>query len=100
MSKPFVDRLGGRFDLSELTVKGAHRPAEGGAIADLAGLLLEFERALTADRPERVVLADDSDEALAAALVAAKLLIEVEATPSARATTSPNGRLIAQLAAP
>ena len=45
-----------------------------------------------------MVLADDSDEALAAALVAAKLLIELEATASASATTSMNGRLIAQLA--
>ena len=84
--------------LSELIVKGAPRAPEGTSIDGLAALLLEFERTLSADPPDRVVLADDSDEALAAALVAAKLPIELEATASASATTSMNGRLIAQLA--
>ena len=84
--------------LSELIVKGAQRASEGTSIDGLAALLLEFERTLSADPPDRVVLADDSDEALAAALVAAKLLIELEATASASATASMNGRLIAQLA--
>ena len=46
-----------------------------------------------------MVLADDSDAALAAALVATKLLIDVVATAGrARARSSANGRLIAQLA--
>jgi hypothetical protein len=84
--------------LSELIVKGARRAPEGTSSDGLAALLLEFERTLSADPPDRVVLADDSDESLAAALVAAKLLIELEATASASATTSMNGRLIAQLA--
>jgi hypothetical protein len=84
--------------LSELIVKGAPRALERTSSDGLAALLLEFERTLSADPPDRVVLADDSDESLAAALVAAKLLIELEATASASATTSMNGRLIAQLA--
>ena len=90
----FVDDPG----LSELIIKGARRAPEGRSIDGLAALLLEFEHLLSADPPDRVVLADDSDEALAAALVAAKLLIELEATASASATTSMNGRLIVQLA--
>ena len=44
------------------------------------------------------MLADDSEEALAAALVATKLLIEVRAAEAARNPESANGRLIAQLA--
>jgi hypothetical protein len=67
--------------------------------AELAELLIELERSLSADPPDRVVLADDSDRALAAALVAAKLPvpIEVDVTPTDR--PSVNARLIAQLAA-
>ena len=77
---------------------GPRGPRRGRRATAFAALLLEFERTLSADPPDRVVLADDSDESLAAALVAAKLLIELEATASASATTSMNGRLIAQLA--
>ena len=80
-------------------VKGAARAPEVASVAGLARLLLEFERMLRDDPPDRVVLADDSDEALAAALVATKLLIPLDATASTRAPTSTNGRLIAQLVA-
>jgi hypothetical protein len=66
--------------------------------AELAELLLEFEASLGAERPERVVVADDSDASLAAALVAAKLLIPLEAMPAATEVASDNGRVIAQLA--
>jgi hypothetical protein len=66
--------------------------------AELAELLVEFEASLARERPERVVVADDSDAALAAALVAAKLLIPLEAMPAATEAPSDNGRVIAQLA--
>ena len=52
---------------------------------------------LSTDPPERVLLADDSDAALAAALVASKLMIALDAEPAASEAASPNGRLIAQL---
>jgi hypothetical protein len=99
ISKPFVDPVGGRFGLSELVVKGAAQASEEASVARLARLLLEFERMLRDDPPDRVVLADDSDEALAAALVATKLPIPLDVTASTRAPTSANGRLIAQLVA-
>ncbi|MGH2986006.1 MAG: hypothetical protein ACRDLO_04880 [Solirubrobacterales bacterium] len=67
-------------------------------MARLARLLVELERSLSADPPDKVVLADASDDALAAALVATKLLIAVEAAPAAMDPQSSNGRLIAQLA--
>jgi hypothetical protein len=44
-----------------------------------------------------VTLGDASDAALAAALVATKMLIALEATPAARDSSALNGRLIAQL---
>jgi hypothetical protein len=68
------------------------------SIEEFAGLLRSFEESLTRDAPERVVVADDSDRALAAALVAAKLLIPLEARPDARRSASANGLVIAQLA--
>jgi hypothetical protein len=79
------------------------RVVEGGSeqavsTAKLAELLVSYERSLTDERPERVVLADDSDASLAAALVAAKLLIPLEAMPAAIEMASDNGRVIAQLA--
>jgi hypothetical protein len=82
----------------ELIVEGGAQAAETTSVSGLARLLLEFERTLRADPPDRVVLADDSDEALAAALVATKLLIALDATATATAPASTNGRLIAQLA--
>jgi hypothetical protein len=68
------------------------------SIAGLAALLVELEGSLVQSRPDRVLLADASDRALAAALVATKLLIAVEASPAARDPAAANGRLIAQLA--
>jgi hypothetical protein len=83
--------------MNELVVSAGPEPAEP-SIAGLAALLVEFERSLDEVRPDRVLLADDSDRALAAALVATKLLIAVEAGPAARDPATANGRLIAQLA--
>jgi hypothetical protein len=85
--------------MREVIVEAGPRDPEP-SVGRLARLLVEFERTLSADPPDRVVLADDSDEALAAALVAAKLPIAIEARATARAPGSPNGRLIAQLARP
>jgi UDP-N-acetylglucosamine 2-epimerase len=65
--------------------------------ARLSGALVALEEALEAERPEAVVVADDSEVALAAALVATKLLIPLEAGAGA-ATDSPNGRVLALLA--
>jgi hypothetical protein len=65
--------------------------------AGLARHLVAFEAEFAAQRPARVVLGDASDAALAAALVATKMLIALEATPAARNATAHNGRLIAQL---
>jgi hypothetical protein len=96
-SMPFVDRIGKGFDVTELIVKtGAQAPEP--SVAGLARLLVEFERSLSGDPPDKIVLADASDDALAAALVATKLLIAVEATPDAIDPRTANGRLIAQLA--
>jgi hypothetical protein len=69
---------------------------DGSALPDA---LRALERRLLHERPERVVLADASDTALAAALVATKLGITVEALPAASEAPTSNGRLIAQLAA-
>jgi hypothetical protein len=66
--------------------------------APLAQALTGFEAEVTGQEPALVVLADDSEQALAAALVATKLLIPVAALPAARQPSSANGRLIAQLA--
>ena len=81
--------------MNELVITGTGEGADG-SIAGLARLLVSFERSLSAEPPDRVLLADDSDAALAAALVATKLLIAVRS--EADAATSTNGRLIAQLA--
>jgi hypothetical protein len=83
--------------MRELVVQ-AGTQAPQPSVEKLARLLVEFERTLTADRPHRVVLADDSDEALAAALVAAKLPSPIEVVATAGAPASTNGLLIAQLA--
>jgi hypothetical protein len=71
--------------------------ADGSSTA-LAGLLVELERELERDRPATVVLADDSDAALAAALVATKLLIDVELADGVAGADSINARLVTQLA--
>ena len=73
-------------------------PDPPGSSAALARALASFEADALAQEPDSIVLADDSDAALAAALVAAKLLIRVSAADAARDPSSANGRLIAQLA--
>ena len=65
--------------------------------AGLARHLVAYEAEFAAHRPARVTLGDASDAALAAALVATKMLIALEATPAARDASALNGRLIAQL---
>ena len=78
----------------------AETPAdpEAPAVAQLARALEQLETLLASQEFELVLLADDSEEALAAALVATKQLVEVRATEGARNPDSANGRLIAQLA--
>ncbi len=74
----------------------------GGAdsVAGLAEALLRFEGEVAGQQPvDAIVLADDSDAALAAALVGTKLPVDVYAVAEAREAPSANGRLIAQLAA-
>jgi hypothetical protein len=68
------------------------------AIAQLAGLMVELERTIEAERPQALLLADSSDAALAAALVGLKLLVAVEALPAASDGSTANARLITQLA--
>jgi UDP-N-acetylglucosamine 2-epimerase len=80
--------------------EGLPEPAGGAATGRLAAALVAFEAEFEAERPDAVVVADDSEVALAAALVATKLLIPLEATAQATAADSPNGRVLAQLAAP
>jgi hypothetical protein len=55
----------------------------GDAIQALAASLVELESRIEADRPEIVLLADRGDHALAAALVATKLLVPVTAVADA-----------------
>jgi hypothetical protein len=69
------------------------------SVASLAGALATFEAEAAGQQIDAIVLADDSDAALAAALVGTKLPVEVLAVASAREAPSANGRLIAQLAA-
>jgi hypothetical protein len=69
-----------------------------GSSAGLARSLVEFEVQLQRERPDVVQIADASDAALAAAIVAAKLLIPIEAAGLA-GDESVNARLIARLAA-
>jgi hypothetical protein len=82
--------------MSERVVSGGDRPSV--STERLAELLVAYEGSLVGERPECIVLADDSDEALAAALVATKLLIPLVARPAASEAATTNGRLIAQLA--
>lgn len=76
----------------------AEAEAERGSSAALARALVSFDAEVSGRRPISVLLADDSDAALAAALVATKLGIPVAATGVASDPSSVNGRLIAQLA--
>ena len=77
---------------------GVPSGAGDAATADLVAALVALEAEFEASRPERVVVTDDSETSLAAALVATKLLIPFEATGDAIGSTSPNGRVLAQLA--
>ena len=71
---------------------------ESGGVAGLARELVEIEAEMIARQPQRVVLADDSDASLAAALVAAKLLVPLVAVAAATQPSGGNGPLISQLA--
>jgi hypothetical protein len=90
---------GGDETAAEATV-WTHEPTAGrGSVGALAEALIGFEAAVSGQQVDSIVLADDSDAALAAALVGTKLPVEVFAAAQARETASVNGRLIAQLAA-
>ena len=72
-------------------------------ISRLAAALVETERRLIANRPASVVVRGSGDEALAIALVAAKLEIPIEVAdggeaPSSDTTQATNRRLIELLA--
>ena len=84
-------------DGEELVISG-DRGAAGG-VAALAAALIEAERLIEQRRPSRVLLADDSDLALGAALATTKLELPLLATAAARDRSTGNGRLIAQLTA-
>ena len=82
-------------DSKVLTVAG--EPGAVRTASTLAEAVIAAERTLSDSRPERVILADDSDLALAAALAAIKHGLPVAATSAAREAATTNGRLIAQL---
>ena len=73
-------------------------PAKRDSPAALAAALARFEAEAAGREIDSIVLADDSDAALAAALVGTKLPVEVLAVAAARDASSLNGRVIAQLA--
>ena len=77
----------------------APETADAGPAAALAAALVEFEAEVSGRQVESIVLADDSDAALAAALIGTKLPVDVYAVAAAREAASDNGRVIAQLAA-
>ncbi len=73
--------------------------SEQDSVAGLAGALLRFEADASGRQIAAILLADDSDAALAAALVGTKLPVDVFAVAAAREAPSANGQLIRQLAA-
>jgi hypothetical protein len=77
----------------ELVIQAADAPPGG-----LAEAFREAERLIEELGPEVVMLADDSDFSLAAAVVAAKLLVPLRAAPDAIEGSGANARLIARLA--
>jgi UDP-N-acetylglucosamine 2-epimerase len=83
-------------DSAELVISGD--PQAQASVGALAAALVEAERTIIERGPERVLVADDSDLALAAALAATKLELPLAATEAARNPSTSNGRLIAQLA--
>src|SRR5215213_6177107 len=68
------------------------------SVAGFAAMLNAFEAEVDGVALDSIVLVDDSDAALAAALVGTKLPVDVAATVAARDAATVNGRLIAQLA--
>ena len=72
-------------------------PGAAGSVATLAERLREVEAKLTAQAPDAVLLVDDTDTALAALLVATKLCVTAAAVADID-VSSPNGRVIVQLA--
>ena len=83
------------------TIWASGAPSEGepgDSSRPLARDMARFEADALGQKPASIVLADDSDAALAAALVATKLLIPLAAAEGARGRSSVNGRLIAMLA--
>lgn len=81
----------------ELVITGA-TSVEPGSPAELADAFRDAERRMETEMPEIVRLEDASDQALAAALVAAKLLVPVSASHAASDPATANGRLIALIA--
>ena len=82
--------------MTEIRIEGTS--AEPDSVATLARALVALERRIESERPDSILLADASDTALAAAVVAAKLQIPLRAAATATDPASTNGRLIAQLA--
>lgn len=83
---------------AELDVSTATEPAGTEAsVGALAGRLRELEQGLAAERPDAVLVADATDTALAALLVATKLGVPAAVAAGVDSST-PTGRLIAQLA--
>ncbi len=72
--------------------------SEAPAVAELATALAALEADLQGQECEAIVLADDSEQALAGALVGTKLPVPVFATARAADRGSANGRVIAELA--
>jgi hypothetical protein len=80
----------------EATVDVPGHPEDRGEIAALADELLRFESRLREAPPSAVLLVDRGDSALAAALVATKLLIPV-AVVGAEGKENGNAALLAQV---
>jgi UDP-N-acetylglucosamine 2-epimerase len=97
--------LGGVLEAAGMDVErgpeGALANARGDQVGELAGALLSFDRLLSDDPPNGVLLVSASNLALAAALVAGKRQIPVailgEEAPEGRAFDL-NRRLVEQLA--
>jgi UDP-N-acetylglucosamine 2-epimerase len=82
--------------------KSALPAAQGDQVGELAAALIAFERLLTDDAPDAVLVVSTSNLALAAVLVATKLQIPVaalvEAAQDEDQTSEMNRRLIERLA--
>ncbi len=80
----------------ELVVSGD--PGAERSVGALAAALIAAEHSIEQRRPARVVLADDSDAALAAAIAAVKFELPVVGGAGTGDRSTSNGRLISQLA--